>query len=96
MTDAIKVNFGAISSLGSSIDGQVRAIEAQLDDLKSAIQKLATMWEGGANEAFTAVQQNWNSSATDLTGVLNRIATAVHAAHDAYQETEQKNTSTWG
>jgi len=92
----IKVTFGAIDQLGASIDGQVRQIETQLEDLRSAITKLAQSWTGGANEAFQGVQRNWNQSADDLTNVLNRIAVAVHTAHDAYQHTEQQNTSVWG
>lgn len=94
--DTIKVNFGAVSNLAGQIDSQVHQIEGELETLKSAIQKLAMEWQGGANEAFQAVQNNWNQSADDLTQVLNRIATAVHAAHDAYAQTEQSNTSAWG
>lgn len=94
--DTIHVDFGAVSNLAGQIDSQVKQIEQQLEDLKQAIAKLAQEWQGGANEAFTQVQTNWNTSADDLNQVLNRIATAVHAAHDAYQQTESKNTSAWG
>ena len=96
MSDTIKVDFGAISNLAGQVDAQVHQIESQLETLKSAIQKLGMEWEGSANESFKAVQNNWNQSADDLNQVLARIATAVHAAHDAYQNTEQRNTSTWG
>lgn len=95
MSDMINVDFGAISNLGSSIDSQVKQIEGQLDTLRSAITKLGQEWEGGANEAFSAVQHSWDQSATDLTNVLNRIAVAVHQANQAYQDTESKNTSSW-
>jgi WXG100 family type VII secretion target len=94
--DMINVSFGAISSLASGIDGQVHAIEGQLDDLRSAIQKLAAQWEGSGADAFQAVQKKWDTSATDLTNVLNRIAVAVHSANDSYQQTENKNASSWG
>lgn len=94
--DSIKVTFGAVSNLASSIDSQVHQIEDQLDTLRNSINKLAAEWTGGAQDAFHAVQANWNSSAEDLQQVLNRIATAVHTAHDSYQSTEQKNTAVWG
>ena len=96
MTDQIQVSFGAISQLASTVDTQVKQIESQLEDLRQAIQKLATSWTGGSEDAFRAVQTNWDQSATDLNGVLNRIAVAVHAAHDSYQQTETKNTNVWG
>jgi WXG100 family type VII secretion target len=95
-SDNIKVDFGAISNLASGIDTQVHNIEGQLEQLRAAIQKLALEWEGGAQDAFHAVQQNWNNSANDLTQVLNRIATAVHTAHDSYRQTETSNTNVWG
>jgi len=94
--DQIKVDFGAISTLAGGIDTQVHNIEGQLEQLRAGIQKLATEWVGGANDAFAAVQRNWNNSADDLTAVLNRIATAVHAAHDSYRQTETSNTNVWG
>jgi 6 kDa early secretory antigenic target len=94
--DQIHVDFGAVSNLASQIDSQVHQIEGQLETLKSAIQKLAAEWTGGAQDAFHAVQQNWNQSADDLNQVLAKIATAVHAAHDAYNQTESKNASVWG
>jgi WXG100 family type VII secretion target len=94
--DNIKVDFGAISNLAGQINSQVNQIESQLEQLRAGIQKLALEWEGGAQDAFHAVQQNWNNSADDLTAVLNRIATAVHAAHDSYRSTETSNTNVWG
>jgi early secretory antigenic target protein ESAT-6 len=94
--DSIKVSFGAVENLGSSIDAQVQQIEGQLETLRSAINKLAGEWQGGAQDAFRAVENNWNSSADDLTQVLNRIATAVHTASEQYQATENKNTAVWG
>lgn len=96
MSDQIKVTFGAIDQLGTTIDSQVRQIETQLDDLRQGIQKLAGEWTGGSSDAFQGIQNSWNQSAEDLKAVLNRIAVAVHAAHDSYQQTEQKNTSVWG
>jgi WXG100 family type VII secretion target len=93
--DSIKVDFAAISNLAGGIDVQVRNIEGQLEQLRSGIQKLAAEWEGGTHEAFTAVQQNWNNSANDLTQVLNKIATAVHTAEESYRQTETSNTSVW-
>jgi WXG100 family type VII secretion target len=92
----IKVTFGAIDNLASSIDTQVRQIEGQLEDLRSAITKLGQEWTGAANSSFGQIQNNWNQSADDLKQVLNRIAVAVHSAHDAYQTTENKNASVWG
>lgn len=94
--EGIKVTFGAINDLAGQIDAKVSAIETQLEDLRQAINKLATTWTGGTEESFRAVQNNWNQSATDLHGVLNRIAVAVHQAHDSYQATENKNAAVWG
>jgi early secretory antigenic target protein ESAT-6 len=93
--DNIKVDFGAISNLASGIDTQVHNIEAQLEQLRAGIQKLSVEWIGGAQDAFRAVQTNWNNSADDLTQILNRIATAVHSAHDSYRQTETSNTNVW-
>jgi WXG100 family type VII secretion target len=88
--------FGTVDTLASGIDSQVRKIESELESLKSQIQNLETIWEGAAGGGFQQIKNNWFTSAADLNGVLNRIATAVHAANSAYQETEHKNASSWG
>jgi len=94
--DGIKVTFGAIDNLASHIDGQVKAIETQIEDLRSSINKLAQTWTGATEESFRQVHTNWNTSADDLNSTLNRIALAVHQAHDSYLQTENKNASVWG
>jgi WXG100 family type VII secretion target len=94
--DSVKVDFAAISNLGSTIDTQVHQIESELEDLKSQIANLEQIWQGSAGSGFQNAKKDWLQSSTELNGVLARIATAVHAAHDAYSQTESKNSAAWG
>jgi WXG100 family type VII secretion target len=94
--DSVAVDFAAVSNLGGTIDTQVSQIESELDDLKSQINNLQELWQGSAGSGFQQAKNNWMQSSADLNQVLSRIATAVHAAHDAYSQTESKNSAAWG
>jgi WXG100 family type VII secretion target len=94
--DSVSVDFAAVSNLAGVVDGQVSSIEGELEDLKSQISNLEQLWQGSSSEGFQNAKNNWFQSSDDLNQVLARIATAVHAAHDAYSQTESKNASAWG
>jgi early secretory antigenic target protein ESAT-6 len=94
--DGVKVDFGAVTSLAGSIDGQANAIDQQLNDLRGQISQLDQLWEGSASSGYQATKKAWFDAATNMQQTLARIATAVHAAADSYTQTEAGNAKLWG
>ena len=92
----IRVSFEGMEALAGDISQQASTLESTLEDLKSRIKPVIAQWEGGAGEAYTAAQSNWDTAASDLQQVLAQIATAVRAAGEAFRAGEQQNTARWG
>ncbi|MCS7482307.1 WXG100 family type VII secretion target [Umezawaea endophytica] len=92
----ITVDFGHLEGLAGDISSQASTLDSTLEDLKSRIAPVVAQWEGGAGEAYTAAQHNWDTAAADLQQVLAQIATAVRAAGESFAQGEQQNTARWG
>lgn len=93
--DGIKVGFGALDELSSSIGAQVNQIEGNLNDLQGQISELQEIWQGSAGEGFQAVKTKWFDSAQSLRAVLKKIEIAVMQSNDGYRETESRNAGRW-
>ncbi|GAA1115127.1 MULTISPECIES: WXG100 family type VII secretion target [Kitasatospora] len=96
MGDHILVNFSTIQNASSEIRQTAQRIQSQLDELKAGVQRIASTWEGAAQEGYQARQQEWDAKAADLQQVLGQIATSLDNAAQSYQSTESKNTAVWG
>ncbi|KWW98123.1 WXG100 family type VII secretion target [Carbonactinospora thermoautotrophica] len=92
----IKVSFSTLEGGAQSCRSTAGQIRQQLDDLRAEVQRLAGEWEGEAQAAYQAKQQQWDQAAGDLQQVLERIATALSEAAQQYQATEQANAAIWG
>ncbi|BAJ31098.1 MULTISPECIES: WXG100 family type VII secretion target [Kitasatospora] len=92
----IKVNFQTIQSASSEVRQTAARIQSQLDDLKSGVQRIASSWEGAAQQGYQARQAQWDAKAADLQQVLGRIAAALDNAAQSYQQTENQNSAIWG
>ena len=94
--EGVKVDFGQVTSLAMSIDGQAKNIDQQINDLKGQIAQLDTIWQGSASSGYQTTKNNWMQAAGDMQSTLAKIATAVHAASDSYSQTEAGNAKLWG
>ncbi|MEV8098714.1 WXG100 family type VII secretion target [Kitasatospora sp. NPDC085879] len=95
MSEHILVNFSTISNASSEVRQTAQRIQSQLDELKAGVQRIASSWEGSAQEGYQARQHEWDAKAADLQQVLGQIATSLDSAAQSYQATEQKNAGVW-
>ncbi|MFE1321810.1 WXG100 family type VII secretion target [Kitasatospora phosalacinea] len=91
----ILVNFQTIQNASSEVRQTASRIQNQLDDLKAGVQRIASSWEGAAQQGYQARQAQWDAKAADLQEVLGRIATALDNAAQSYQQTENSNAAVW-
>ncbi|MGW4895756.1 WXG100 family type VII secretion target [Kitasatospora sp. NPDC004240] len=95
MSDHILVNFETVRGAGSEVRSTAQRIDQQLSELKSGVQKIASTWEGAAQQGYQAHQQKWDQRATDLQQVLQQIASTLDKAAESYQSTERNNAGLW-
>ncbi|ROR38637.1 WXG100 family type VII secretion target [Kitasatospora cineracea] len=91
----ILVNFQTIQNASSEVRQTASRIQNQLDDLKAGVQRIASSWEGAAQQGYQARQAQWDAKAADLQEVLGRIAAALDNAAQSYQQTEDSNRNIW-
>lgn len=91
----MKYNFASLDGLAGTIDKRVGDINGLVEDLRSQITNLTSTYAGQANDGFQMTRNKWNQAATDLNGVLARVATAVKTTRDEAHATEMKNAGRW-
>lgn len=96
MSGQILVNFQTISQAASDVRQTAQGVRRQLDDLEAGVKKIATTWEGSAQEAYRAKQAEWDQRAASMQQTLEAIAKALDTAAQNYQSTEHKNANIWG
>lgn len=96
MSGQILVNFQTISQAAADVRQTAQGIRRQLDELEAGVKKIATTWEGTAQESYRAKQAEWDQRAASLQQTLEAIARALDSAAQNYQSTEQQNARIWG
>ncbi len=93
---SILVNYATITNASTDVRTSAGRIKQQLEDLEASVKRVATTWEGEAQEGYQRKQREWDQTAQDLHSTLLKIATALQNAAENYQATEKSNASTWG
>ncbi len=91
----IKVTFSALAAAQSDVKATAGRIHTQLEDLRRYLAPMVATWTGQAAEGYQATQRKWDTSAADLTQVLEQIGVGLGRANNEYQVTEQRNAGLW-
>lgn len=92
----ILVNFSTVTQASQDVKATAGRIKQQLDDLEAMVKRVASTWEGAAQEGYQAKQRQWDQTAKHLHEVLMKISTALQNSADNYQSTEKSNANVWG
>ncbi|MDH6128582.1 WXG100 family type VII secretion target [Kitasatospora sp. GP82] len=96
MSDAhILVNFSTIQNASQEVRQTASRIQSQLEELKAGVSRIASSWQGSAQEGYQARQAQWDAKAADLQQALSQIATSLDNAAQSYQATESRNAGIW-
>ncbi|GAB2650352.1 WXG100 family type VII secretion target [Saccharopolyspora gloriosae] len=92
----IRVDFGQLSQAADDLGGAATKIQAELDELENMLKPLVASWEGQAQEAYRAAQDEWDKAAQNMIEIAAKMGMAVNAANDSYQAGEAKNAGRFG
>ena len=93
---SILVNYATITNASTDVRSTAGRIKQQLEDLEAAVKRVASTWEGEAQEGYQRKQREWDQTAQDLHSTLLKISAALQSAAENYQATEKSNAATWG
>ncbi|MEU8570164.1 WXG100 family type VII secretion target [Streptomyces pathocidini] len=87
MTEEEMVAFsGRISSVNSSIQGEIRRLQTTVDNVTSG-------WKGGAATAYNNLQSQVNQDANKINQILMDIKEAIDQSTKAYSASEEEQRS---
>lgn len=89
----IRVNFGQLSQAAHDLEGTAKKIESELHELEQFLKPLVASWEGEAQQAYQAAQDEWDKAAQNMQEICAKMGMAVNAANEAYQQGEKKNAA---
>ena len=76
--NVIAANFGSVEEGANSIRMSAQSLMSMLSEFNGHVQSFVGQnWQGDANDAFAALQANWNSKVEELNGTLNQAANVV-------------------
>ncbi len=95
MSDAIHVQFSAISAGSAEIEAIAAQIKNDLHHLEQVLAPVVRTWSGDAFAAYQRLQQQWNTAADDIARVTQEVSVALDTTHGNYRRTEDTNQSMW-
>ena len=93
MNDQIGANFASLDRTQSHIVTTSGQVNGALEELKGYLRPLVATWEGEASASYQMLQKKWDSAATDLNSVLQRIGAALADTNSDFQATEKANAA---
>ncbi|GHH88025.1 hypothetical protein GCM10018793_66060 [Streptomyces sulfonofaciens] len=91
--DELAVKYGGLDAMATELGNQAKRLETDLEDIKAAVARAATGWEGEAHTTYTTVQQAWNKDAKIIHEALMSITRLVHNAGGDYRGGDLKAAS---
>lgn len=92
----IQVNYGAMDAGVAQIRSTHGRLQTMFEDLQAQVNQLVPTWSGTAQEAYLAMQHQWNTVNQTLHEGLRQMGTGVETANTNFQSAESANTRGWG
>ncbi len=87
----IAANFASVAEGATSIRNSAQNLASMLAEFNNQVRQFVDAhWQGEANNAFAALQTNWNAKTEELNNTLNRAAAVVLNGNDDLQATDRQ------
>ncbi len=93
MSTQIGADFGSLDRTQTQLVKTVNDMNTKLANLKSYLAPMVAEWEGDAATNYNALQAKWDTSASELNTVLQRISTALASTSQDFAATEKANAA---
>ncbi|MFE3545502.1 WXG100 family type VII secretion target [Nocardia sp. NPDC059177] len=85
----ISANFGEVESGAAGIISEARNVMTMLEDFHKTVTDFVTNnWQGDANDAFTQMQNQWNTHVQQLNTTLEGAGQLVSSGNSDLQGTD--------
>lgn len=91
----LRVDFGVLSDLASSVLRRIDDVEELLSEVDGQVNTLAELWQGAAGEGFQRTIARWRATVEDLRDRLAFAHECVTTAHTNHAGAVIANTAMW-
>ena len=92
----IKVNFEQLGQAADDLHQTSTKIQQELDQLEQFLKPLVATWEGSAQQAYQAAQDEWDKAAQNMQETTAKMGMTVNTVKERYQAGEKSNASKFG
>ena len=89
-------NKAGIDQGAADLAAVAKAMETELEDLKTYLDKRMVTWDGPARSAYQQAQGVWDNAFTKMQTVMTHASTTVQDVGSRYDATERQNAGMWG
>ena len=91
----IALKFDVVEEAAATVRTVAANIYEQLDELQTAVNRVAASWTGSAASTYHYQQALWSSASSDLHQLLLQIASQLEATHSSFTTTENSMRDLW-
>ncbi|HEY3871130.1 MAG TPA: WXG100 family type VII secretion target [Actinocrinis sp.] len=91
----VALKFDDVQDAAASVRSVAANIYEQLDELQTAVNRVAAEWSGSAASNYHYQQARWSSASSDLHSLLLQIASQLEATHGSFTTTESSMRDLW-
>lgn len=89
----IKVNFEQLGQAADDLHRTATNIQQELDQLEQFLKPLVQTWEGSAQQAYQAAQDEWDKAAQNMQETTAKMGMTVNTVKERYQAGEKSNAA---
>ncbi len=86
MADTVGASSSAMSAAETNFKQRLQEFETAAQNIKSAVNELASTWKGNGYQAFTGAMAKWEADMQNVSQDLQHLTDAVRQADSQFQE----------
>jgi early secretory antigenic target protein ESAT-6 len=91
----LHVNFEAVETALTAIDGNVQTLTTTISQLEADMQPMLGSWTGEARDAYAANKATWDSAAADIVDLLSQFHGSIQTSYENYIKLYNETAQAW-
>ncbi|TDD80500.1 WXG100 family type VII secretion target [Actinomadura darangshiensis] len=90
------MDFGAMEQAYAAFQQKFNQMNSELDDLAKSVESKLGQWEDGAKDAYFDAKRQWESSAADISRIVQQLGSVIQSSGETGQSTVHNNVNVIG
>jgi WXG100 family type VII secretion target len=90
-----RVNHVGVDQVYADMRSRTQQVQAMISDLERTSEATVAEWEGDAQQAYWAAKSEWNSAASNMAALADRMALNLNGINTNYQNADRGAAGTF-